>query len=44
MNSNDITKGQAGIISDALYPGFNYVARLREPMERAGFPPGDKLY
>jgi hypothetical protein len=30
MNSNDITKGQARIISDALYPGFNYVARLRE--------------
>jgi hypothetical protein len=34
----------AKIISDALYPGFNYVARLRERMERAGFPPGDRLY
>jgi hypothetical protein len=44
MNSNDITKGQASINSDALYPGFNYVARLRERMEKAGFPRGDKLY
>src|SRR5262245_30713366 len=31
--------------SDALFPGFNYVARLRERMEKAGFPPaGDRLF
>jgi hypothetical protein len=40
MNSNDITKTQAKIISDALYPGFNYVARLRERMERGWVPAG----
>ena len=44
MNSDDITKGQAKVIADALYPGFNYVAQLRERMQKAGFPPGDRLY
>ena len=44
ITSDDITKSRAGIISDALYPGFNYVARLRGRMEKAGIPPGDRLF
>jgi hypothetical protein len=44
MNSNDITKGQAKVIAAALYPGFNYVARLNRRMEAMGFPPDDKLF
>jgi hypothetical protein len=44
MNSNDITKGQAKVIHEALYPGLNFLARLDARMGQSGFPPDDKLF
>jgi len=44
MTSDQLTKAQAKTIRDALFPGFNYLFRLRQRMEKAGFPPDDKLY
>jgi hypothetical protein len=44
MTQNDITPAQAKRIRDALFPGLNYLARLRRRMERLGFPPGDSLF
>ena len=44
MNSDDITKSQAKIISEALFPGTNYLVRLKKKMEDQDFPRDDKLY
>jgi hypothetical protein len=44
MNSDNITKSQAKVIFDALFPGANYLVRLRDRMQKSGFPPGDKLF
>jgi len=44
MTSYQLTKSQAKTIRDSLFPGFNYPFRLRQRMEKAEFPPGDKLF
>lgn len=44
MSSDDITKSQAKVISEALFPGTNYLVRLKKKMEKVGFPHDDKLY
>ena len=44
MNSNNLTKSQAKVIFEALFPGANYLVRLRDRMQKSGFPPGDKLF
>ncbi len=44
MDSTTITKSQAKKVSDGLYPGFNYLFRLRERMQAAGFPQNDPLF
>ena len=44
MSSHDITKDQAKVIHEALYPGLNYLARLNARMGQSGFPPDDKLF
>ena len=44
MNSDNITKAQATVIFDALFPGANYLVRLRDRMQKSSFPPGDKLF
>ena len=33
MTSDQLTKSQAKTIRDALFPGFNYLFRLRHLME-----------
>ena len=43
MSSDDLTKEKAKALSNSLYPGFNYLFRLRQRMEKAGFPAGDKV-
>ena len=43
MDSTTITKTQASKVSDGLYPGFNYLFRLRERMQSAGFRHDDPL-
>jgi hypothetical protein len=44
MNSDDLTKEQAKALSTALYPGVNFLVRLKGRMQKAGFPQSDKLY
>ena len=44
MSSDDITKSQAKTISQALFPGANYLVRLKKKMEKVGLPHDDKLY
>jgi hypothetical protein len=44
MNSKTMEKWQAAKIAKALYPGANYLVRLRERMEKVGFPYNDELY
>jgi hypothetical protein len=44
MNSNHVTKAQAGKISEALHPPTNYLIRLRDRMHERGFPHDDPLY
>jgi hypothetical protein len=44
MSSDDLTKAQAKAISEALFPGLNYLFRLERRMEKTGFTPEDKLY
>ena len=41
MNLDSIEKWQAAKISKSLYPGMNYLLRLRQRMEKRGFPPDD---
>jgi hypothetical protein len=38
MNSNNLTKSQAKVIFEALFPGANYLVRLRDRMQKSGFP------
>ena len=44
MNSDDLTNEQATAINTALFPGVNFLVRLKTRMEKAGFPQNDKLY
>ena len=44
MSSDDITKSQAKVIYEALFPGTNYLVRFKKKMEKVGFPHDDKLY
>ena len=44
MTSDNLTKSQATAIREALFPGMNYLYRLKTRMEKAGFPVKDKLY
>jgi hypothetical protein len=44
MDRTDVKKSQAKQISQAMFPKINYLFRLRESMEKVGFPPNDKLY
>ena len=44
MNSTTIEKWQAAKIHAALFPGVNYLLRLRERMEKVGFPHDDDFY
>jgi hypothetical protein len=44
MNSNDITTDQAKVINESVRQMLGYLARLKERMEKTGFPPNDRLY
>jgi hypothetical protein len=44
MSRGDIQKWQAKRISEALFPATNYLIRLRQRMEKRGFPHDDPLY
>jgi hypothetical protein len=44
MNSDELTRTQVKAISEALFPGVNYLVRLRDRMVKAGFPPDDELF
>jgi hypothetical protein len=44
MDRSTVKKSQAKVVSEALFPGMNYLFRLRERMQKAGFPHDDKLY
>ena len=44
MNRDLIEKWQAAKISKSLYPGLNYLLRLRQRMEKKGFPGNDPYY
>ena len=44
MNSDDLTKEQAKAVSTALFPGINFLVRLKTRMQKAGFRDTDKLY
>jgi hypothetical protein len=44
MNSSDVTKAQAKVISAALYKRLNYLGRLRKRMDQLRFSPDDELY
>jgi hypothetical protein len=44
MTRSDIKKWQAARISKALFPGTNYLVRLRRRMEQVGIPPNAPLF
>ena len=44
MDRAAVTKDQAKTINKALFPQLNYLYRLRERMQKIGFPHDDKLY
>ena len=44
MDRDFVTKAQAKTINKSLFPSLNYLYRLRERMEKVGFPHDDKLY
>ena len=44
MDSDAITKDQAKKLLKVVAPAKAYLHRLRERMEKVGFPPDDKLY
>ena len=44
MDRTALKKSQAKTVSEALFPGMNYLFRLRERMEKVGFPQDDKLF
>lgn len=43
MSSDELTRTQVKAIRDALFPGLNYLVRLRKRMVKSGFPPDDPL-
>ncbi|MBM4071396.1 MAG: hypothetical protein FJ271_21030 [Planctomycetes bacterium] len=43
MDSDELKTWQARRIHRALFPGFNYLGRLRKRMEKAGFPADDRF-
>lgn len=43
MSSDELTRTQVKAIRDALFPGLNYLLRLRRRMVKSGFPPDDPL-
>lgn len=44
MSSDDLTRAQLDQLRDALYPGANYIVRLKDRMAKLGFPPDDPVY
>jgi hypothetical protein len=44
MDSNDLTKQQAEQLLAKVRPMLNYLKRLKDRMERRGFPKEDKLF
>ena len=44
MSSDDLTKSQAKQLSESLFPGVNFLLRLKTRMEKSGFPQDDALY
>ena len=44
MTSDDLTRSQAKFISESLFPGVNYLVRLKTQLEKSGFPGDDYLY
>ena len=44
MNSDELTRTQVRAVSEALFPGLNYLFRLRKRMIKAGFPDDDPLF
>ena len=44
MDRAAVTKDQAKTINKALFPSLNYLVRLKERMEKVGFPQDDKLF
>ena len=44
MDRSAVKKDQAKTINKALFPSLNYLFRLKERMEKVGFPHDDKLY
>ena len=44
MDQNSIKRWQAKKIHATLHPSLNYLLRLRQRMEKKGFPPSDPYY
>jgi hypothetical protein len=44
VDSTKLRPWQAKALYPALRPALGFLHRLRERMEKRGFPPGDKLY
>jgi len=44
MTKDDLTAEALSKIFEGLYPGLNYLVRLKERMEAQGFPRDDKFY
>ena len=44
MNRESLQPWQADRLFQALYPGMNYLSRLKLRMEQVGFLPDDPLY
>ncbi len=44
MNRESLQPWQADRLFQSLYPGMNYLSRLKRRMEQVGFLPDDPLY
>jgi hypothetical protein len=44
MDRETLKRWQAAKLHEALHPTVGYLYRLRERMQKAGFPPGDLLF
>ena len=44
MQSKQLTLAQARRIHEALFPGVNYLVRMRNRMDKVGFHPDDPLF
>jgi hypothetical protein len=44
VDSGDLTIAQAEKRRDALIPHLRYLFKMKQRMERTGFPPNDDLY